>query len=1813
MQFPVDVLMRLDLTPLKSALQTAKAEVVGSMGEAQKAISQTQSVTYSRFVGQVRNVSRQANQQIVQDHAKTTTQTTEADLAANKKVLSRNLAAVRELSALKKRLTTEQLNAETAAAKQAAERVIMANRRAREVVEGNAKQSAGRVAATQIAAIRNTERAQMDSISRMAKAYESLATRMVKAQQSMQQARPGSFQDSASQGAAAGAAAGVLAGRGGTFASMAAGGGAVAAGLGVGVNTAVKAFASYEAQLNRIRAISDATTEDMEAVQRTALALGAATKFSATEAAEGIAELSAAGMTIPQALDSIQGVMGLAAAGGTSVGDAANTAAASLNGFRLQASDATRVADVFAKAANLSAISLTDVAYSMKYTAPIAAAAGASLEDVASVLVELGNAGIKGEQAGTSLRAIFSSFANPGKEARETLKALNVQLVDAKGNIRPFADAFADLRKAMTSMGSAERMKVSNVLFGDSASTAATVILQRTTEQLAATRREMGLVAGASTKMADTMNSGMVGALEQANGALDTMWTMLGRDLAPAIIKVSGLVQDMAGAWGNLSPNVKQTILTIGGFVGLIGSATAIVGSLGLAWMAVKPVLIGAGVLIGALELPVLAVVGGVAALLIGVGFLTKKFLEHNDAITETEAGLKAQTAALTPLLEKIDALKAKQSLTTDEQQELNKAIGEVAKIVPGVVTQYDSMGRAVDLNREKVEKHTQAIKDNAAQLAEQAKQARIAEQVELDALNARIINYRSQINSPNLLDSAGLSAAQAALKAMEDEYRQRSSALESLQRQAGVLNTPRIPGPYSPEYNRQMGENRFGPFYSPPPSTPGAAGAGRRAIQNPELEARIREAVLRTVEGVEGGCYRYANEVIRRVGGKTLDSMRDADRDLTLRFRSMRDAAAMVASGQIRPGDAVYANRSPGNNPRSLQGPLEWTKPHWMTYMGGNRWADNMGENWTSAQIASRYGDRQVDATYHPYGANGRGFDSTRGDVAASRLLERQETAAARARIRAANAQQRLAEKQARWAAERTEAEQKLNDRVDRMQAKVIGDMGKGAFDLVRATQGDREARDRYLARNAKKAPVYGPQQLLDASTPSFSDPHGTRFKAKHFPVGSPLSGDVLSLQNGMLAEQFAKGGNAGKFQDIRMNAEGAGVAITDLLSIAQQAANDPSLNGLPSLIGQIFGDPKRVKAWGDAIQVVSANIQDLGKGGDVAITALTNIGKVLTGSPESITAIIQLTIMAVQGLWSSFDEAINGPIRFREILAQMKEDIDDINLRVSVGLVSAFEAAGQKVSATSNALIDALKEQREAQKDLGFARDSKIDNTGWAVAAKVRADQADALVAKTRGEFEGAQTDATRLSGEQSLAGQTAPDYAASVFEDRLNSERGAGQGVAENKTAEDYRKEFDQNQASAIAFQKTLDDPEAAAADKQAARQGLAAVRRAQAQLGANAKATLFDDSTLRRARYDRDVAKSNRSSLINDRKGLQDQINAGALSPRALEEAKAQIQSINQAISIQESIIIGANGVIEEQLDLEKDIDSVVEDITDATRAQIAEEERQAEIAKRVNAIHEERLELIRAAEEKLRAINDSWVTVGESQAAIVEGLARQAEIRQELVELARREREDLEGVRNESIAVRALTEAQDKQQRMQRITEDYAKQRTDLTSEGADVANAVRAALSAWASGMSTIEGYRNSSAGSGNSGWNEITAYQKSILDQLALPTFHGGGPVPGGLNQEQLIRARGGEHVLTAEQAKLWRRASSGAGYGVPSGFGRAGGGGGLSVLLQCTNLIGSIEGVDDPRAVAARMAESLVPMLNAAIREQGPRMYQR
>lgn len=342
---------------------------------------------------------------------------------------------------------------------------------------------------------------------------------------------------------------------------------------------AAKVGMDFDAQMSRVKAISGATGEEFKQLHDQALQLGKDTAFSAKQAAEGMENLAAAGFNTQETMAAMPGLLDLAAASGESLATSSDIAASTLRGFGLEANQAGHVADVLAKNANATNAAVADTGEAMKYIAPVAHSMGLSLEEVTAAIGEMANSGIKGSQAGTTLRSALTRLASPSDEAAGAMESIGFNAFNSQGKLKSLSTIVEEYSKALKGKTEQQQQDLTATIFGQEAMSGMLVLMQGGKKGLDDLTESYKNSDGAAKDMATTMQDNAKSAIEQMTGSIETAAIKLEEAAAPAITKIAGEVQDMANRFADLPEPMQESIIKTALFAAAIGPLMKTVGT----------------------------------------------------------------------------------------------------------------------------------------------------------------------------------------------------------------------------------------------------------------------------------------------------------------------------------------------------------------------------------------------------------------------------------------------------------------------------------------------------------------------------------------------------------------------------------------------------------------------------------------------------------------------------------------------------------------------------------------------------------------------------------------------------------------------------------------------------------------------------------------------------------------------------------------------------------------------------------------------------------------------------------------------------------------------------------------------------------------------------------------------------------------------------------------------------------------------------------------------------------------------------------
>lgn len=318
-----------------------------------------------------------------------------------------------------------------------------------------------------------------------------------------------------------------------------------AATVGVGsllVNSAQKSM-DFSAQVSSIKALTQLPDDQIDQVREKALQLGKDTQFSALEAAKGMTELLKAGIDVKDVMgDASQAALDLATAGELSLPEAAEVMSTAMNAFDMN--DAAHAADILAGAANASATDVHELRYSLAMCSAVASGVGMSFEDTNTALAVFASKGLKGSDAGTSLKTMFARLEPMTKSQYAAFSELNLLteegtslFYDQAGKMKSLADIADLLHDRMSNLTNEKQQRLLYEMFGSDAIRGGTILLNKGADGVNKMYEAMTHFT-ASQVAIEKMNSAK-GAVERLRGSFETFQIKAMKPFEPVIAKIA--------------------------------------------------------------------------------------------------------------------------------------------------------------------------------------------------------------------------------------------------------------------------------------------------------------------------------------------------------------------------------------------------------------------------------------------------------------------------------------------------------------------------------------------------------------------------------------------------------------------------------------------------------------------------------------------------------------------------------------------------------------------------------------------------------------------------------------------------------------------------------------------------------------------------------------------------------------------------------------------------------------------------------------------------------------------------------------------------------------------------------------------------------------------------------------------------------------------------------------------------------------------------------------------------------------------------
>ena len=464
---------------------------------------------------------------------------------------------------------------------------------------------------------------------------------------------------------------------------------------GVGA-AAVATVSGFDDSMSRVAAISGASGGDFDKLRSAAQEFGSSTAHSASAAADGMSYLALAGYDTEQIMGAMPGMLDLATASGMDLASTADIISDTMSQFGMDANDAGKAADVFAKVSSSANTGVGELGQAMTYAGGAAHNAGMDLSDASAMLGLFGNTGLKGSQAGTTFTAMLNDMQNSVEDGILDFDAFTVAMYDADGEMRNMGDIMADVERATAGMSDEQRDAAMAQVFNTQAMKGVNAVMTEGTEEyfkLADAARESN---GAASEMASIMGDNLGGSMREMRSAIEGLLIEIGDHLAPIVSDMADTIGEWARKFGELDEGTQRVIIVLGiaaaaiaPLLGFMAMAITVAQKLaaGFKALAAMKALFNATMLLS----PITWIILGIVAL-IAIGVLlwknwdtvTEKASELWDNLTTAFGGIRdGVTDAMESLQDKMSGIW--EGITGTIKSAVNGIIGFVNKMIGGM------------------------------------------------------------------------------------------------------------------------------------------------------------------------------------------------------------------------------------------------------------------------------------------------------------------------------------------------------------------------------------------------------------------------------------------------------------------------------------------------------------------------------------------------------------------------------------------------------------------------------------------------------------------------------------------------------------------------------------------------------------------------------------------------------------------------------------------------------------------------------------------------------------------------------------------------------------------------------------------------------------------------------------------------------------------------------------------------------------------------------------------------------------------------
>lgn len=379
----------------------------------------------------------------------------------------------------------------------------------------------------------------------------------------------------------------------------------ITAGVTGALTGIIKVSADYEQQMSAVKAVMNATDEEMSAIDAKAREVARSTVFDATEIGTAFEQLGRGGKNANESIAMVDAAVSLAAADNMSMADSAQTLITIMNSLHMPVDDAQRVVDLYAQVSRNSSTNTYEMAEAAKYAAPSFGALGWEIEDMGLALGMAADYGVKGSQAGTGLRQALKNLEAGSEPVIQAMEKYGITLDDGTGKAKSFDEFLGDLRSTfgdvtesidetslstmdgeeiMEAYGDSlpndqlEKLKAISDIFGTRALPTMLALIKTGEGDFLDLKDAIENCDGAASEMAEEMLNNTKGDWELFIDQVKDLALEFGDVLLPVLRDLIGTAKDFVAGFSGMSEGQRKFIIMAGLTVGAISPVTGALG-----------------------------------------------------------------------------------------------------------------------------------------------------------------------------------------------------------------------------------------------------------------------------------------------------------------------------------------------------------------------------------------------------------------------------------------------------------------------------------------------------------------------------------------------------------------------------------------------------------------------------------------------------------------------------------------------------------------------------------------------------------------------------------------------------------------------------------------------------------------------------------------------------------------------------------------------------------------------------------------------------------------------------------------------------------------------------------------------------------------------------------------------------------------------------------------------------------------------------------------------------------------------------------